>query len=102
MFHSQKFSPVELNYRITDKELLAIIDAFKQWRVYLEEAKHCIKVLIDYKNLTIFIITKVLNQQQIRWSEELSLYYFKISYRKGSENIATDTLSRRPDYFIEK
>ena len=29
-FHSQKFSPVELNYGIADKELLAIIDVFKQ------------------------------------------------------------------------
>ena len=60
-FHLQKFSPVELNYRIADKELLVIINIFKQWRVYLEKAKHYIKVLIDYKNLTIFITTKVLN-----------------------------------------
>ena len=66
VFHLQKFSPAELNYRITNKELLVIIDIFKQWRVYLEEAKHYIKVLIDYKNLIIFTITKVLNRQQIR------------------------------------
>ena len=61
VFYLQKFSPVELNYRIADKKLLAIIDAFKQWRVYLEKAKHYIKVLTDYKNLTIFTTTKVLN-----------------------------------------
>ena len=62
-FYSQKFSLAELNYRITNEELLAIIDIFKQWRVYLEEAKRYIKVLKDYKNLTIFITTKVSNWQ---------------------------------------
>ena len=57
---------------------------------------------MDHKNLTIFITTKVLNQQQVRWLEELSLYYFKISYWKELENAAIDTLSQRSDYFIEK
>ena len=28
-FHSQKFSSAELNYEIYNKELLAIVDAFK-------------------------------------------------------------------------
>ncbi len=27
-FHSHKFSPMEINYKIHDKELLAIVDAF--------------------------------------------------------------------------
>ena len=73
---------------------MAIIDIFKQWRVYLEEAKHYIKVLMDYKNLTIFTTTKVLNRRQVRWLKELSLYHFEINYRKGSENIAADALSQ--------
>ena len=30
VFYLQKFSLVELNYRITNKELLVIIDIFKQ------------------------------------------------------------------------
>jgi hypothetical protein len=28
-YYSRKFSPAELNYNVHDKELLAIIDAFK-------------------------------------------------------------------------
>ena len=39
-FYSRKFTPVELNYNIHDKELLAIVSAFKQWRHYLEGASH--------------------------------------------------------------
>ena len=39
-FYSRKFTPAELNYPIYDKELLAVVAAFKQWRVYLEGAAH--------------------------------------------------------------
>ena len=34
-FHSRKLTPAEQNYDIHDKELLAIVDAFKHWRHYL-------------------------------------------------------------------
>ena len=37
-FYSQKFSSAEMNYHIYDKELLAIITAFEQWRHYLDGA----------------------------------------------------------------
>ena len=37
-FYSRKLTPAELNYPIYDKELLAIVEAFKQWRVYVEGA----------------------------------------------------------------
>jgi hypothetical protein len=30
-FHSRKFSLAEINYKIYDKELLAIVDCFKAW-----------------------------------------------------------------------
>ncbi|OBT81095.1 hypothetical protein VE02_10352 [Pseudogymnoascus sp. 03VT05] len=35
-YYSRKLSPTELNYDIHDKELLAIVVAFKQWQVYLK------------------------------------------------------------------
>ena len=30
-FHSSKFQPTEINYEIHDKELLAVVEAFKHW-----------------------------------------------------------------------
>jgi hypothetical protein len=30
-FHSRKFSPAEINYKIHNKELLTIVDCFKAW-----------------------------------------------------------------------
>ena len=96
--HSRSFTGAELNYEIHDKELLAIVDSFKQWRVYLEGAAHQITVYTDHKNLTSWTTRGQLNRRQVRWSQELSKYDFKIVYRKGSENQRADALSRRADY----
>jgi len=37
-FHFKKLSTTQINYKIYDKELLVIIDAFEEWHHPLEEA----------------------------------------------------------------
>lgn len=101
-FFSQKLHGPELNYGIHDKELMAIIQCFKEWRHYLVGANHKIKVYTDHKNLTSFLTTKDLNKRQIRWYETLTDYDFEIIYRKGSENGRADALSRREDLKSEE
>jgi hypothetical protein len=98
MFYSRKMVPAERNYDIHDKELLAIVDTFREWRVYLQGTTHQVKVITDHKNLTFFTTTKALNRRQTRWAETLGQYNFKITYQKGSDNARADALSRRPDY----
>jgi hypothetical protein len=93
-FYSRKLIQVELNYDIHDKELLAIVVAFKVWRVYLEGAKHTIIVKTDHKNLTFFTTTKELIRRQARWAETLLQFDFKIVHCKGMENGQADALSR--------
>ena len=66
-FHSQKFQPAEINYEIHNKELLAIVDAFKHWRRYCKGAQHQVQVFSDHQNLEYFTMTKVLNRRQARW-----------------------------------
>ena len=101
-YYSRKLTVAELNYEIHDKKLLAIVDSFKQWRVYLKESRHQIQVYTDHKNLLYFTITKVLNRRQIRWSKKLSSYNFNIQYRKKSENSKIDVLSKRADHITDK
>ena len=61
-------TPAQCNYDIYDKELLAIVDAFKEWRHYLRSDVFADKITVfsDHKNLTYFIAIKKLNQRQIR------------------------------------
>ena len=95
-------SPAELNYDIHDKELLAIVIAFKQWKVYLEGPKYQVNVLTDHKNLVYFTSTKVLNRRQVRWMEELAVFNYRIKYQKGTENNRVDALLQRLDYLENK
>ena len=97
-FFSKKLHGAELNYQIHDKELMAIIEALKEWRPYLCGAKHQVQIYTDHKNLTYFATRQQLSQRQTRWVEFLAPYDIKINYIKGSENARADALSRRPDY----
>jgi len=97
-FFSKKFHGPEINYGIPDQELMAIIEAFKEWRHYLSGTTEPVKVLTDHKNLTSFTTTKDLNKRQIRWSEFMSEFNFVIIHVKGTENGRADALSRRLDH----
>ena len=48
-------------YKTHDSELLAIVEAFKTWRHYLEGCKYKFLVLTDHNNLWQFIDTKNLS-----------------------------------------
>lgn len=97
-FFSRKLHGSELNYGIPDQELMAIIEAFKEWRHYLSGTTQPVKVLTDHKNLTTFTTTKDLGGRQIRWSEFMSEFNFVITHVKGKDNGRADALSRRLDY----
>ena len=63
IIYLRKIINMELNYKIYNKELLAIINIFKKWRVYLEGFMYLVKVLINYKNLLYFMIIKKFNKR---------------------------------------
>jgi hypothetical protein len=60
-FYSKKMFSAEMNYDIYDKELLAVITAFQEWKIYLKGAKYQIKVFTDYQNFIYFFTMKKLN-----------------------------------------
>ena len=94
VFFSRKMIPTETRYKTHDGELLAIVEAFKTWRHYLEGSRHEVLVLTDHNNLRRFMDTKSLSSRQVRWAQELSRYHFRIDYRQGKANGAADALSR--------
>jgi hypothetical protein len=82
---SCKFSAIEINYEIHDKELLAIIDTCEEWCYLLEGAQHTTTVHTDYKNLEYFMSARVLNKKQARRSVLLSQFDFLITYCHGCQ-----------------
>jgi hypothetical protein len=63
-YFSKKYSPAECNYEIYDKELMAIVCAFEEWRPKLQSVINLIYVLSNHKNLEYFTTIKLLNWQQ--------------------------------------
>ncbi len=61
-FLSQSLHNAELNYDTHNKELLAIFEAVKYWRHYLEGSTDPIDIITDHKNLEYFSTTKILTQ----------------------------------------
>jgi len=100
-FYSKSLSPVERNYEIHNKEMLAIIRALEEWRHFLEGAHHLVEIWIDHKNLEYFMTAKKLNRHQARWSLYLARFDFKLVHRPGHSMGKPDALSQRPDHSKE-
>ena len=62
----RKMAPAKCHYKIYDKELLAIIRCFQEWRPELEGTGLPVKVLTDYKGLEYFMSMKKLTPRQIK------------------------------------
>ena len=67
-FFLRKIIPAETQYETHNGKVLAIVEAFKTWRHYLEGCKHEVLVFIDHNNLCRFIDTKSLSSKQVRWA----------------------------------
>ncbi|CAI7906401.1 unnamed protein product [Closterium sp. NIES-54] len=91
-YESRKLHPPEKNYPIHDREMLAIVHAFKVWRCYLTGAD--VTVRTDHKSLQYLHAQLHLNPRQIRWLDFLeSSFHYTVTYNKGASNIA-DALTR--------
>lgn len=93
-YYSRKFSKPELNYCVTRKELLAIVDAVKHFHKYLYGSKFLIRT--DHAALKWLLNFKNPEGQIARWIERLQTYDFEIQHRPGRNHLNADALSRRP------
>ena len=100
-YFSRTLNSAELNYSTTEKELLAIRQAFIDWRHLLQGAKYPITVYSDHRNLLFATKPQLLSQRQARWQEYFATFDFRIIYRPGKKNGKADVLSRRPDHLLK-
>jgi len=97
-FYSKSLSPVEQNYKIHNKEMLAIIHALEEWRHFLERAQHLVEIWTNHKNLEYFMTVKKLNHCQACWSLYLAHFDFKLIYCPEHSIGKPDALSWRLDH----
>ncbi|QRW18621.1 Retrotransposable element Tf2 protein [Rhizoctonia solani] len=97
-YMSKSFSGTEANYNTHNKELLAIIKALEEWRIFLEATDKPIQVFTDHWNLEYWMQAQTFNCRHTQWRIFLSNFNFEIHYRPGKQSGKPDALSRRSDY----
>ncbi|KAF8697496.1 Reverse transcriptase (RNA-dependent DNA polymerase), partial [Rhizoctonia solani] len=97
-YMSKSFSGAEANYDTHNKELLAIIKALEEWRIFLEATDKPVQVFTDHRNLEYWMQARTFNRRHARWCIFLSDFNFEIHYRPGKQSGKPDALSRRADY----
>ena len=78
---------------------MAIYDAFKLWRHYLEGAGTPIDVVTDHRHLQYFLTMRVLSRWQARCSEYLSQFNMVIHFRPGKLSTKPNMLTHRWDVY---
>jgi hypothetical protein len=95
---SKKLNPAQCNYSTYEKELLAIVEALKEWKHYLLGSKHRIRIVCDHQPLKSLLNQQVLSARVARWIDFIQLFYLRIEHKPGQQNAAADGLSRRADH----
>ena len=92
--------PAERNYEIYDREMLAVIDALKDWRSFLEGAPEPFEIITDHSNLEFWRTAQDLSRRQARWALWLSRFDFRMVHKSGKSNTQADALSRMPNHQV--
>ena len=99
-FLSKSLNETERNYKIHDKEMLAIVRGLEAWRHLLEGAQTKFEIWTDHKNLEYFMKAQKLNRKQARWVLYLSQFDFTLKHVPGTKMGKVDGLSRRSDWKV--
>ncbi|XP_069495595.1 protocadherin-8-like [Ambystoma mexicanum] len=92
---SKTFNTAEQNYSVLEKELLAIKQAFKEWRHLLLGSTHPIKVRTDHQNLRVLQNAYTTNSRQARWAYFFLPFRIEFTFLPGKHNQRADALSRK-------
>nr|GEZ75101.1 reverse transcriptase domain-containing protein [Tanacetum cinerariifolium] len=91
-YASKTMNQAKENYTTTEKEMLAVVYAFENFRSYIIMNKSI--VYTDHSALKYLFVKKDAKARLLRWILLLQEFDFKVIDTRGAENYAADHLSR--------
>lgn len=98
-YTSKTFKGAERRYFATERELLAIVQCLKKFRIYI--LGQPLTIITDNKALTFIQHCHLNNSRITRWILCIQEYNFEILHCRGKENVVADILSRYPEDQIQ-
>ena len=92
-FYTRKLNKAQKNYTTIEKELLSVVETFKEFRSMILGAE--IHIHTDHQNITHRLSTFT-SQRILRWKILLEEFNPTFHYIPGPKNIVADSLSRTP------
>lgn len=99
-FFGKAINGRHLTMSVYEKEMLAIMSVVQKWRHYLLGRHFTIKT--DHQSLKYLMDHKISTPAQQMWISKLVGYDYEVQYKKGTENIVADALSRKPNHGVCK
>nr|GFA68101.1 reverse transcriptase domain-containing protein [Tanacetum cinerariifolium] len=91
-YASKMMNDAETNYTTLEKEMLAVVYAFKKFQSYMIMSKSIVHK--DHSTLKYLFAKKDAKAKLLRWVLLLQEFDFNVLDTKGAENLAADHLSR--------
>ena len=85
-------SKAEKNYCIIELELLALVDRYQRFLIYLRDREF--KVYTDHSNLQYVMNNNKLSPRATRWALKLSAFKMRIVHKPGKDSTVPDAKSR--------
>lgn len=91
-YASRMLNSAEQNYSTIEKELLGVVWAVRHFRPYLYDRKF--KIFTDHRPLVYLFSMTDPSSRLTKFRLALEDYSFEVFYKKGTDNVAADALSR--------
>jgi hypothetical protein len=100
-YFSRSLTAAERNYEHYEKEMLAIVAAFKNWEGILVDRKEQVDVFCD--NTTVFATAQpdMFSMRHYRWHLYIKMFNYRIRRIPGKDNFRSDALSRNPAFYTD-
>jgi hypothetical protein len=95
IYQSQSMNEAKCNYKIYNREMLAITEALKDWRMYLKDLPQLFEIITNHHNLDFWCTAQNLMRCQAHWALFLANYNFVLIHKPGVKNGASDRLSHQ-------